>query len=143
MADIWVATPVTHTTINTAIASASVGDVVIVPDGIYNDVADQNGHAISTLVSGSNGNEITIRAATVGGVKFTGTFYMVIGASGQPTQGNYIIVRDFKFEDIESYNPTGITTKVLSIYGDNVRITNNYFKNISAAGNAAYGHAIK
>ena len=141
--DILVSTPVTAKNINSAIASANPGDTVVIPDGTYNNISDQSRRAIKVLVSGSSGSEITIRPATVEGVKFTGTFYMVIGASGRRTQGNYIIVQDFKFEDIRSYSPSKITVKVLSVYGDNVRITNNYFKNISAPGNAGYGHMIK
>lgn len=145
-ADINVATPVTVTTINKAIASAKPGDTVIVPDGVYNNLANQNwpfSNRINVLVSGTKGNEITIKPATVGGITFTGTFYMVIGELGSDTKGEYIIVQDFKFEGIRSFSPSTVTVKIFDLFGDNSRITNCSFYNICQAGDKGIGHIIR
>ncbi len=133
-ADIYVKTPVTRTTINTAIASASPGDVVIIPDGTYNNLSNKGGSPITVAVSGTSGNEISLKPATVGGVKFTGTARIEV-------TGSYWIIQDFKFEDLRSYSPLTLIITPIGIHGDNVRITNCYFKNIGAVGDK-WGGAI-
>lgn len=129
--------------LNTAIDNANPGDEICLTDGTYDDFSDQNGNAITVQVSGENGNEIIIRPETVGGVTFTGTFYMTIGATGQEAQGDFIIVKDFKFFNIDSYNPLVITTKGIYVWGDDVRITNSSFTNFSTEGNKGVGSVIR
>lgn len=135
-ADIYVKTPVTRTTINTAIASASPGDVVIIPDGTYNNLSDKNGHPITIAVSGTSGNEITLKAATSSGVKFTGTVRIEV-------TGSYWIIKDFKFEDIRSYSPSTITISMMGVWGDYIRLSNCYFKNIGVEGDKSLGAVIR
>lgn len=133
-ADIYVATPVTRTTINTAIASASPGDVVIIPDGTYNNLSNKGGRPITVAVSGTLGNEITLRAATPGGVAFTGTCHIKV-------DGNYWIIKDFIFENNISYSPSTVSTNPVLILGDYVTVTNCAFKNKTTAQDA-YGGAL-
>jgi hypothetical protein len=137
MAYIWVAKPVTKTTMNTAIASASPGDVVIVPNGTYDKLASRRTNDnVNVGVSGTLGNNIILRAETPGGVKFTGTFYIMV-------YGSHIIIRDFMFEDIRSYSPLTLQLVVINAKGDHIRVTNNHFKNLGVRGDKWGGYAIR
>ncbi|MDL1980209.1 MAG: polysaccharide lyase 6 family protein [Deltaproteobacteria bacterium] len=118
--DILVSTPVTSKKINSAIASASPGDVVIIPDGTYYRF---NQIVVPRDVDGTEANPITLKAATAGGVTFTGN-------SASPlifVQGDWWIIRDFKFIDVSEVgnaNTHGINTR----YATGTRVTNNYFE---------------
>ena len=119
--DIRVATPVTKTTINTAIESASPGDTIIVPDGTFNNIG-----ALSANVDGRPKSKIIFKAKTPGKVTFTGSF-------GFTNHGNHWIVRDFVFKDIYS---SKATFKVIQLVNSNhTRVTNNQFINITSAKN--------
>ena len=119
--DIRVATPVTKTTINTAIESASPGDTIIVPDGTFNNIG-----ALSANVDGRPKSKIVFKAKTPGKVTFTGSF-------GFTNHGNHWIVRDFVFKDIYS---SKATFKVIHLVNSNhTRVTNNQFINITSAKN--------
>lgn len=62
------------------------GDVIILADGTYN--SDER---IDFVGNGTAGNPITFRAATPGGVKFTGGLQMNIG-------GDYVVVDGFHWQ---------------------------------------------
>ncbi|MCK4629282.1 MAG: right-handed parallel beta-helix repeat-containing protein, partial [Sedimentisphaerales bacterium] len=117
---ILVETPVTSTTINAAIASAQPGDCVIIPDGVYNGMGQIK---VPSNVDGTKANPITLKSATAGGVTFTGN-------SASPlifVQGDWWIIRDFKFIDVSEVgnaNTHGINTR----YATGTRVTNNYFE---------------
>ena len=118
--DIWVDTPVTATTINNAIATASAGDVVIIPDGEY---ASLNQIVIGATVDGTEGSPITLRAETPGGVNFTGN-------SASPlifVQGDWWIIRDFQFinvSEVGDVHTYGIITRDVT----GTRVTNTYWE---------------
>jgi poly(beta-D-mannuronate) lyase len=118
--DILVSTPVTSKKINSAIASASPGDVVIIPDGTYSSF---NQIVVPRYVDGTEANPITLKSATAGGVTFTGN-------SASPlifVQGDWWIIRDFKFIDVSEVgnaNTHGINTRDAT----GTRVTNNYFE---------------
>ena len=126
-ADIWVSTPVTATTINSAIATASASDVVIIPDGEY---ASLGQIVIGATVDGTEANPITLRAETPGGVNFTGN-------SASPlifVQGDWWVIRDFKFIDLSEVGDVhtyGIYTRDAT----GTRITNNYFEGLGVLTN--------
>jgi len=118
--DILVSTPVTAKNINSAIASAQPGDCVIIPDGTYRGL---NQIVVPSDVDGTEANPITLKAATAGGVTFTGN-------SASPfifIQGDWWIIRDFKIIDVSEVgnaNTYGINTRDAT----GTRVTNNYFE---------------
>ncbi len=118
--DIYVATPVTAAAINSAIVSAQPGDCVIIPDGTYSNL---NQITVPSDVDGTEANPITLKAATAGGVTFTGN-------SAAPlifVQGDWWIIRDFKFIDISEVgdaNTYGIVTRDAT----GTRVTNTYWE---------------
>ena len=135
-------TAATLVQLNTNIAAASPDDIVCVTNGTYDDFSDQNGNPVTVQVSGTDGHNIVIQPETVGGVTFTGTFYMLIGTD-ETANGSYITVKNFKFHENESYSPSTITAKILRIYGDNVLVTNNKFTDVSTDGDQGVGSAVK
>jgi len=119
--DIYVATPVTAATINSAITSAQPGDCVIIPDGTYPSLGQIH---IPSDIDGTKANPITLKSATVGGVTFTGN---PAGLRPMFIQGDWWVIRDFKFIDVSEVgdaNTYGIMTRDAT----GTRITNNYFK---------------
>ena len=118
--DILVSTPVTAKNINSAIATATPRDCVIIPDGTYSSL---NQIVVPSNVDGTEANPITLKAATAGGVTFTGD-------SASPlifVQGDWWIIRDFKFIDVSEVgdaNTTGIYTRDAT----GTRITNTYWE---------------
>jgi len=127
--EIIVATPVTSTTINTAIASAQPGDTVVIPDGTYTLGSELTGPIIiASTVDGTETNPITLRAETPGGVIITGdpntnrvmTVY-----------GDWWIIRDFWFKDIDNPATGGLTRGVFTSGTTGVRITNNKITNFN------------
>lgn len=117
--DILVSTPVTAATINTAIASASPGDVVCIPDGTYNSLGEIE---IPSNVDGTEANPITLQPVTVGGVTFSGdpADYQVIDCDA-----DWWIIQNFKFINISESGSAN--THGIHVDGNNVRVTNNYF----------------
>jgi hypothetical protein len=118
--DILVSTPVTSKKINSAIASASPSDVVIIPDGTYSGF---NQIFVPSNVNGTEANPITLKAATAGGVTFKGN-------SATPLifiQGDWWIIRDFKFIDVSEVGDNH-TYGILTRDATGTRVTNNYFE---------------
>ena len=130
----------TLSALNAAIAAASAGDNVCLQDGTYDDFSDYASPITVTNTSGISGSEITIRPESVGGVTFTGTFHLNIGTDGSDTSGKYVIVRHFKWNNIDI---PSTTIKVIDVYADNVRITNNSFSNIGGSGDSDGGTIIR
>jgi len=125
--DILVSTPVTAKNINSAIATATPGDCVIIPDGTYSSLTQI---VVPSNVDGTEANPITLKAATAGGVSFSGD-------SASPlifVQGDWWIIRDFKFIDVSEVgdaNTYGIITRDAT----GTRITNNYFEGLGVETN--------
>ena len=120
-ADIWVSTPVTHTTINTAIASASAGDVVIIPDGTYTNLGQIE---VPSTVDGTESNPIILKAETKGGVIMKGN---PAGLRMMFIEGDWWVIQDFQFINISEVgdaNTYGIITRDAT----GTRITNNYWE---------------
>ena len=120
-ADIWVETPVTSATINSAIASAQPGDCVIMPNEEYNGLG---GITIPETIDGEKNNPIIFRAETPGGVIFKGNnrAYLTV-------EGDYWIIKDFIFDSIDNGE---YSARVISASkGRGIRITNNKFSNFN------------
>ncbi|MCK5240815.1 hypothetical protein KAR34_00045 [bacterium] len=135
-ADIWVETPVTATTINSAIASAQPGDTVIIPDGTYHKISSQEwpyDKKINVFVNGKSGNEITIRSETPGGVTFSGTFCLYI-------YGDYVVIKNFVFKEIYYKDQFNHMIELHEL--NHSRITNNLFQKIGDPSYEENGWAI-
>lgn len=118
-ADINVETPVTLSTINSAITTATPGDTVIIPNGTYTSLGQ-----INISVNGTDGNRIVLKAETPGGVTFDGNVTYIY------VTGNYITIRDFIFDGLTDSSETN--TKVIFFdNADYLLITNNYFVDIN------------
>lgn len=118
--DILVSTPVSAKNINSAIATAKPGDTVIVPDGTYDGL---NQIVVPSNIDGTEANPITLKAATAGGVIFTGN-------SASPLifiQGDWWVIQDFQFVDVSEVGDAN-TTGILTRNATGTRVTNNYFE---------------
>ena len=93
---------------------------MIVPDGTYSGL---NQIVVPSDVDGTEVNPTTLKAATVGGVRFTGN-------SASPLifiQGDWWIIRDFKFIDVSEVGDVH-TYGIITRDATGTRITNNYFE---------------
>ena len=120
--DILVSTPVTAKNINSAITSAQPGDCVIIPDGTYSDL-DQI--VVPSNIDGTEANPITLKAATAGGVTFTGNTACPLIF----IQGDWWIIRDFKFIDVSEVGDVH-TKGIVTRDATGTRVTNNYFEGL-------------
>ena len=120
MGEIYVPKPVINITINTAINSALPGDVVIVPDGIYNKFKQI---VIPSDIDGTPESPITLKAETPGGVTFTGNCASPLIF----VQGDWWIIRDFKFIDVSEVGDLH-TYGIKSTDAIGTRVTNTYWE---------------
>ena len=101
----------TRQTLQTAINAAVPGSTIIVRNGTYNDF-----YASITTKSGTDGNPITIKAETVGGVTLTGDSRFTMKKSSH-----------IKFEGFV-FDCTSSNTLIKLEACNNVRITRNVFE---------------
>ena len=87
--------------LNTAIASASPGDVLKLQDGTYNDAA------ITIGPNGTAANRITVCSETVGGVRFTGDSTITV-------DGDHVTLLGFDFTNTVNDN-----VSIVTFNGDN------------------------
>ena len=122
MNEIYVQKPVTNITINSAINSALPDDVVIVPNGIYNNFKQI---VIPSDVDGTPELPITLKAETPGGVTFTGNCASPLIF----VQGDWWIIRDFQFINISEVGSVA-TYGMYTRNATGTRITNNYWEGL-------------
>jgi len=120
----------TTSALQTAVANASPGDVIVLADGTYHNA----GKITLQNYNGTADNKITIRAATPGGVVFTGKVTIYI-------KGNHLVFRDFHFNSVQ-FQTGDAETSVIKLYGSSYcEISNNYFYNCGNATNMGVENA--
>lgn len=109
--------------LNSAIANASAGDVIILADGTYSNQGLINFDARSINPAPTSDLPITVRTQTPGGVVITG------GNSGLSMRGSHLIFTGFHFRDITA---DGVLVELVAAHY--CRLTNCYFERVNKTG---------
>lgn len=118
--DFFVQTPVTSSSIRnacqTAFNNVATGPHnVIIPDGKYGNLGTIT---IDSTWDGQSSKKLILKSESGGGVTFSGNTVFLINA-------DYWIIRDLVFDNVD----IGTHTPAIKLTGDNIRVTDNEFKN--------------
>lgn len=111
------------TALNSTIAGASAGDVIILADGTYSNQGLINFDARSINPAPTSDLPIIVRAQTPGGVIITG------GSSGLSMRGSHLIFAGFHFRDITA---DGVLIELVA--ANYCRLTNCNFERVNKTG---------